>query len=720
MPGATDLSFLGRVSRLHKLSVSLLESIEISGYPEVAAALGALKGEVESAFDISLCGRYKIGRRSASGGRASRKHQASTRSCEQLARSAAYQKAMRKRAEQKAQIEWSAQFGRCISNVWLVRVMLADPRYTQRGLQELCTEFNVVEKHAISAATISKVRDAFVELIKLRWGQKVREVVKRSQTEEPMFVVHIHDGADMRMRSSVSETFASSVGVSLSSPTARTVTSRSRYSKIQNQYIDVVTSAERVPWFTELIAMAKKDAPTIATSLIQGLDDILAVIFAQSESTASSSGERRIVLHLITGDSIQTNFAAVRFVLAYFKLSSPWANRITYRVVFVKCGSHRGNMVCVTAVCGHPAKDPGGSEICANLVRLYKYLVPSYGDEFASCLRNHVVQHAVRVGGEIEPDASRADWHLRQLYGDVFPDSLCRLLNVHILSLQYRAPDTITDATRRGDIYAELYRLTFLSEKHPIITRFFLFTDCIHALLRIIMLDIPVNIFRTTTKTPGIENGVRLKKLVAFYSKPGTLPALKQAALCLRIGMIAVKLSSKKWTASSSPTDDVKEPTLVRLGKREVQQKTCEELCKIVGLLHADPSLDLSICVPALLLTELHVFIRFSEYDKFPCAGWRLSSKYNPVSHLQQIELFLDTEPSRLDVGFFLGLQIEAKSLDSYPDSLAYLSGEVVQSQINGFLEHTEASSLDVERKNNLDKKYPMVVRKPSETVGNR
>ena len=77
-------------------------------------------------------------------------------------------------------------------------------------------------------------------------------------------------------------------------------------------------------------------------------------------------------------------------------------------------------------------------------------------------------------------------------------------------------------------------------------------------------------------------------------------------------------------------------------------------------------------------------------------------------------------DPGRLDVGFFLGLQIEAKSLDSYPDSLAYLSGDVVQSQINGFLENAEASSLDVERKNNLDKKYPMAVRKPSETVRNR
>ena len=191
--------------------------------------------------------------------------------------------------------------------------------------------------------------------------------------------------------------------------------------------------------------------------------------------------------------------------------------------------------------------------------------------------------------------------------------------------------------------------------------------------------------------------------------------------------MIVVKLSSKKIhshvSAVSSATEDLKEPTLVRLGKRDVQKKTCEELCKIVGLLRADPLLDLSICVPALLLTELHVFIRFSEYDNFPCAGWRLSSKYNPMSYLQEIERFLKMESRCLDVGFFLGLQIEANSMDSYADSLAYLSGEVVQSQINGFLEHAEASSLDVERKNNLDKKYPIVVRnrrKPSKIVGNR
>ena len=79
---------------------------------------------------------------------------------------------------------------------------------------------------------------------------------------------------------------------------------------------------------------------------------------------------------------------------------------------------------------------------------------------------------------------------------------------------------------------------------------------------------------------------------------------------------------------------------------------------------------------------------------------------------MQEIEHFLVMEPSRLDVGFSLALQTEAKSLDSYSARLAHLSGDVVQSQIDGFLEHAEASSLDVERKNNLDKKYPTVVRK--------
>ena len=138
--------FLYRVGLLHRLSVSLLQSEEISGYPEVAAALSAVKGKVESAFDISAFGRYKIGRRSASssGGRGLRRD-ASTKSREQLAKSAAYQKAMRKRAEQRAQIDWKAALGRSVSNAWQVRVMLADPSHTVKSLQAVCTEFNVQE-----------------------------------------------------------------------------------------------------------------------------------------------------------------------------------------------------------------------------------------------------------------------------------------------------------------------------------------------------------------------------------------------------------------------------------------------------------------------------------------------------------------------------------------------------------------------------------------------
>ena len=301
------------------------------------------------------------------------------------------------------------------------------------------------------------------------------------------------------------------------------------------------------------------------------------------------------------------------------------------RIVLPYCHMAVGGLgvleVCVTAVCGHPANDPGANDICAALVRLYKYLVPSFGDEFGAALRLHVVQHAVRVGGEVVPEHLRADWPLRQLYGeDVFPASLCRLLNVHVQSLQYRASDAVTDATRRGDIFAELIRLTFHFEQKPIITRFFLFTVCVHGVFRCLVLGIPVDIFSVSTKTPGTENSKRLKRLVDFYSRPSTLPDLKKAVLCLRIAMISVALSSKKHRTV--------EPTLVRLGKRDVQRKSCEMLNTIIEHIHADPALSLNSVVPALLLTVLHVFIRFAVCLEFPVAGWRLSIKYNASAYL--------------------------------------------------------------------------------------
>ena len=44
-----------------------------------------------------------------------------------------------------------------------------------------------------------------------------------------------------------------------------------------------------------------------------------------------------------------------------------------------------------------------------------------------------------------------------------------------------------------------------------------------------------------------------------------------------------------------------KEPVLVRLGKGEVQQRTCDLLVRLVGLLHVDPKLDIGRVVEGLV-----------------------------------------------------------------------------------------------------------------------
>ena len=85
------------------------------------------------------------------------------------------------------------------------------------------------------------------------------------------------------------------------------------------------------------------------------------------------------------------------------------------------------------------------------------------------------------------------------------------------------------------------------------ITRFFLFSECVWALLRCLMMQLPVDILSTSTSSPGPQNSKRLRRVVNFYADPRSLPALKRAGLCLRIGMLAVSISSKK-NATDVPT----------------------------------------------------------------------------------------------------------------------------------------------------------------------
>ena len=81
---------------------------------------------------------------------------------------------------------------------------------------------------------------------------------------------------------------------------------------------------------------------------------------------------------------------------------------------------------------------------------------------------------------------------------------------------------------------------------------------------------------------------------------------LRVAAVCLRLSLIAVRLSSQKAKRGDGPT-----PTLVLLNQGAVQDLTSEEFQGILPELANDPELDLTEAVDRLVATEGQICIRY-------------------------------------------------------------------------------------------------------------
>ena len=62
------------------------------------------------------------------------------------------------------------------------------------------------------------------------------------------------------------------------------------------------------------------------------------------------------------------------------------------------------------------------------------------------------------------------------------------------------------------------------------------------------------------------------------------------------------------------------EPTLVRLGRGEVQLRTSELLSSLLARLHEDSALDITQAVDSLLLTQIHIVARYNTLYQYPTA----------------------------------------------------------------------------------------------------
>ena len=146
-------------------------------------------------------------------------------------------------------------------------------------------------------------------------------------------------------------------------------------------------------------------------------------------------------------------------------------------------------------------------------------------------------------------------------------------------------------------------------------------------------------------------------------------------------------------------------PILVRLGKSEVQERTAALFAEIVPLLTTDPAIDLRNTFNSLMVTQIHLIIRFGMYDRFPNRLWRLTKKYNSSAYATEILDFLNTDDSELDCGYSVPLKQEAwhRGSDIEADATGYLMSSDVQNELNGIFEIGSGSSLDVERKHAHD-----------------
>ncbi len=203
-------------------------------------------------------------------------------------------------------------------------------------------------------------------------------------------------------------------------------------------------------------------------------------------------------------------------------------------------------------------------------------------------------------------EGSRRAQALQQLYGkSVLPDALLNVFNGDITTCQQITAGMRIRGVVAGEMYAILHKFILRVEDKPVVTRFWLFSDCVFGLLRIGLLELPIkDILRLSTTHPRLENQRRIRAVEKYLCHKNTLVELKRVSLALRLSMLATNIAGLKRV---SATVGEPEPVLLRLARGDVLRRVSEELAATVRNLHCDASLqgaDLGTERPLVFLIE--------------------------------------------------------------------------------------------------------------------
>ena len=545
-------------------------AIRVSGraelFPRTLEAIGQLQACVDDEFDVlnSSCRRYRSAEEVAQHKR--------------LRAALAYQHERAKlRAAELAEACAPKSRGE-VPSIWFVRVGLSNPLVSSSQMREFCRNLTLDGERPISRTYIGAARDAFAEILKkLRSEQVAKSIADapagRSDTVGPIFICHLHDEASMRFKS------YGRVEPGMVAALGRTVEpfSRGRVSKVQDDLIHVrfqdrTGRTVDLEWFSELQALETKDARTIATALTSACGATLDAVAAGLQLHPSCPTRARVV-HILVGDAIGTNEAAAKRMLAYFK-SARHRLPIDYSLVVFRCAAHQCNLVVLVAIAESLVSKPADANaLCGTCVRLYKYLMVLCLPQFEAALRRYVVDNVTlhEDSDSLETrEFQRQSQKIAALYGElVLPDRLLAMYNRDMKRPQHIHDGGLTIEETRAAFYDVIYRCLFIVDEKPVSTRMFTFTDCCWALLRFVLLGIPLDVFSVDTLKLSDDGSKRLKAVRAFLSDVQTAPLLRRVGLSLRLTRLAMSISCQKEDAAKGHG-----PPLLRLCRAEVQTRT--------------------------------------------------------------------------------------------------------------------------------------------------
>ena len=320
---------------------------------------------------------------------------------------------------------------------WLARVFLSMPGPSSRNFEMAFRDAVGMDAPLISRRSMHRIRDAWVELFipmvykiaAARLEVAVAAAMRSGIGFVPCWVVQVQDEADIAMRSREND------GID--------VIRRSRASKVQQSAVCFHDEHGSLDIPTELEALGDKTAATLATSFELLMRSVasnvlnlpaagggslhpavasnalnLPAVGGGSLHPAARQPPEVWLFHVLVGDGIATNEAAAKRLWQCLE-DRGLGPRVRYLLVLVVCGAHRAGLAAKSSVQGRAARVARGelhATVIGAAVRLFKYLINDYFDEYVYSVNEWVLRDLVVV----LPQDVDAEGHCHIRRGDVF------------------------------------------------------------------------------------------------------------------------------------------------------------------------------------------------------------------------------------------------------------------------------------------------------------